>query len=188
MYLLILLVWNTHSRIEKPVAEAHIQELSRLSPPVTIPSPYITAESTNAKGGPVDLDTPDELAIRSLILGIVHRTLGEFKASRAFFEDVQKLHNDITVNTWVGGVSMFELAVMELKEMDALQKKGELGDAAVAAKRWETALKAANGKLDQALALSGSAVDLSSRLDSRIAMLRDEIGLKKELLAAANSK
>ena len=37
-------------------------------------------------------------------------------------------------------------------------------------------------KLDRALALATQQVDLSSRLDTRIAMLKDEITLKKEML------
>jgi len=35
------------------------------------------------------------------------------------------------------------------------------------------------------LSLATSSVDLSSRLDSRIAMLRDEIALKKDMVGVA---
>jgi hypothetical protein len=41
--------------------------------------------------------------------------------------------------------------------------------------------KNATALLDSAMSLSGSEVDLSSRLESRILMLRDEIALKREI-------
>jgi hypothetical protein len=43
-------------------------------------------------------------------------------------------------------------------------------------------VKEAGALLDSAVSLSGSEVDLSSRLESRVAMLRDEIALKCEML------
>jgi hypothetical protein len=135
------------------------------------------------KEGPLELDTPDELAIRSLIIGIAHRVIGQYKVARAFLNDAHSRQSELNTSTWVGGIACFELAVLELKEMDALEKKGQLGEEM--GKRWDTALKSAATKLEQAMSLSGAQVDLSSRLDSRVAMLRDEIGLKKEMLAAA---
>jgi len=47
---------------------------------------------------------------------------------------------------------------------------------------WVKVLKEAGALLDAAMGLSGSEVDLSSRLESRVAMLRDEITLKREML------
>ena len=44
------------------------------------------------------------------------------------------------------------------------------------------ALAEAGRRLDAALGLAGSEVDLSTRLDSRIMMLRDEIAAKREML------
>lgn len=43
-------------------------------------------------------------------------------------------------------------------------------------------LKSASVKLDKAMACSPNSVDLSSRLDSRVSMLRDEIAAKREAL------
>jgi hypothetical protein len=48
--------------------------------------------------------------------------------------------------------------------------------------RWVKVLKEAGALLDAAVSLSGSEVDLSSRLESRIAMMRDEIALKRDML------
>jgi hypothetical protein len=48
--------------------------------------------------------------------------------------------------------------------------------------RWVKVLKEAGALLDAAMGLSGSEVDLSSRLESRVAMMRDEIALKHDML------
>jgi hypothetical protein len=61
-----------------------------------------------------------------------------------------------------------------LKEVEALEKLEHLDAPMDLAVRWDKALKSASAKLEQALALSGSQVDLSSRLGSRIAILKDE--------------
>lgn len=128
-------------------------------------------------------DTADELAIRSLLLGIIHRTAGDFAGARAFLEDAEARHATVVVSTWVGGVAWFEHAVLELKEMEARASTNQAaGLGATGEKEWTRALKDALEKLDKALSLATQQVDLSSRLDSRIAMLKDEIALKKEIL------
>jgi len=53
--------------------------------------------------------------------------------------------------------------------------------------RWVKVLKEAGTLLDAAMGLSGSEVDLSSRLESRIAMTRDEIALKRDMLGEQRS-
>jgi hypothetical protein len=185
-------VWNTHSRIPQDIALSHVEDLRKLTPPISIPSQYILASSLPPpppNGTPVDLDTPDEEAIRSLFLGTVHRTLGDFAASRAFFEDAVEKHPQVKCSTWAGGVALFELAVLDLKEVEAEERagklssetnKGEISPAGV--KRWEQAIKSATARLDKAMSISGKEVDLSSRLDSRIMMLKDEMALKLEMM------
>jgi hypothetical protein len=183
-----LTVWNTHARVEKSVAEAHIKQWAALSPPVTLPSPYINAdERTPTDSVTIDLDTPDELALRSLLLGIVHRTAGDYESSRAFLMDAHKRLPAIKVSTWIGSVALFELAVLDLKETEAAlklsvseydtDKPSSLNETA-----WARSLKSASDKLDQAMSSESNSTDLSSRLDSRITMLRDEIGTKREML------
>ncbi|PCH37913.1 hypothetical protein WOLCODRAFT_135919 [Wolfiporia cocos MD-104 SS10] len=192
--------WNTHARITKDVAIAHIDELSALTPLPTISSPMIsTSAPTSSPALPTapipDLDTPDELAVRALMLGIVHRTAGEYGPARAFLLEAHALNAKVKVSTWVGGVALFELAVLELRETQA-RTEGVPGLGAEAevkptenlsdAQRreaWATAMREAESLLEKALALATQQVDLSSRLDSRIAMLRDEIAMKKEILA-----
>ena len=171
--------------------------MSKLTPPVPFSSQYIPTSSlpsSPTKGTLVDLDTPDEQAIRSLILGTVHRTLQDFATSRAFLEDAVKKLSQVKCSTWVGGVALFELAVLDLKEVEADERagklssetnKGELSHAG--ATRWEEAIKSATAKLDKAMTISGKEVDLSSRLDSRIMMLKDEMVSKREMLMSCGT-
>ncbi|KAG1831847.1 outer membrane protein Iml2/Tetratricopeptide repeat protein 39 [Suillus variegatus] len=171
-------VWNTHARIESSIAIAHIQEWSSLTPAITdIESKYLA--TSIAKNESDDLDTVDELAIRSLLLGIVHRTLAEYTAARAFLLDALERAPDVEISSWVGGVSAFELAVLDLKEAEV---KGTNMKPEEAMTMWEGVLAGASEKLDQAYAMSTKQMDLSSRLDSRIVMLRDEIFDKRGLL------
>ncbi|GLB39315.1 putative protein of unknown function (DUF3808) [Lyophyllum shimeji] len=145
----------------------------------------------NPNGLP-DLDTPDELAVRHLLVGVCERTAGQYEEARTNLKAACALHSQVRVSTWVGGVAMFELAVLDLKEVEAKEEEarfnGSVGNGAgvhEAVKRltqWDKATKSAGKKLDAAMALAGSSVDLSSRLDSRVSMLRDEIAGKREAL------
>lgn len=173
-------VWNTHDRIEKSSAEAHIKEWNTLTPAVTSDSPSIISNIANSPPGTLDLDNPDELSIRSLLLGIVHRTTGDYVASRAFLADAHKRQPELESSTWAGGVALFELAVLDLKEAEVVTLSSTPEESK---KIWTSVLKMATEKLNQALALStGNNSDLSSRLDSRIAMLKDEIATKREMI------
>ena len=232
--------WNTHGRITPQVAQAHISELLSLSPPPTLPSsitptptptPNTTTTTSNPPHARAPLETPDEHALRALLLGITHRAAGLPADARRFLRDAHARHARIpsTGSSWIGGVALFELAVLELREAQRVEREGE--DAAVdgaegegegeggsgtssseeghhgggggggvrelrlrvdalalglsgpsARARWDKVLKDATALLDSAMSLSGAEVDLSSRLESRIAMLRDEIALKREMV------
>lgn len=204
--------WNTHARITPEVAQAHISELLTLSPPPTLPSPISpTPPPTYVRPA---LETPDEHALRALLLGITHRAAGFPAEARRFLRDAHARHARIpsTGSSWIGGVALFELAVLELREAQRLEHEHEherepsnsgsseeeegyvgrelrlrvdalaLGLDGPARALWDKVLKDATALLDSAMSLSGSEVDLSSRLESRIAMLRDEIALKREML------
>lgn len=79
---------------------------------------------------------------------------------------------------------MFELAVLDLKEAEALElhQRDATVDKTVVLEKWKTAIKSALNHLDKAMALATNSTDLSSRLDTRVSMLRDEIATKKEML------
>ncbi|KAH9028744.1 hypothetical protein EDB85DRAFT_1892358 [Lactarius pseudohatsudake] len=218
---------NQHNMVEgitkgRVVAQAHIAELLSLSPPVTLPSPISPApppppttpdDDAQAQARP-PLDTPDELA---LLLSITHCAAGHPTEARRFLRDA---HARIpsTGSTWIGGVALFELTVLELREVHRLEHdgdgEGESGGTSspssseeesvsssnisggVAAgvysagragggigelklrmnalavhdgtsqTRWRRVLKEAEALLDSAMSLSGSEVDLSSRVDT----------------------
>ncbi|KAI0780543.1 outer membrane protein Iml2/Tetratricopeptide repeat protein 39 [Trametes elegans] len=182
-----VLVWNTHARITEETAIAHLKDwATRMNPPPAIetdmlkkhvPPPPRSADEAQSKA-----DTADELAVRSLLLGIVHRTAGDYAGARAYLGDAEARNATVKVSTWVGGVAWFEHAVLDLKEMEARSASGTPGGLVADADEWARALKGALEKLDKALSLATQQVDLSSRLDTRIAMLKDEIALKKEML------
>ena len=233
--------WNTHGRITPQVAQAHISELLSLSPPPTLPSsitptptPNTNTTTTNPPHARAPLETPDEHALRALLLGITHRAAGLPADARRFLRDAHARHARIpsTGSSWIGGVALFELAVLELREAQRVEREGEGGNEAEgeaegegeggsgtssseeghhggggggggggvrelrlrvdalalglsgpsARARWDKVLKDATALLDSAMSLSGAEVDLSSRLESRIAMLRDEIALKREMV------
>ena len=135
----------------------------------------------------VDLDTPDELAVRSLLLGILYYRLGDFATARRHLTEAYVLRTEIKVSTWVGGMALFEMAVVDLKEMDAVQNALAVSSKAyvpeLGTRTWEDVLYAAEGKLNEVLKLSSRSVDLSSRLDSRVTMLKEEIRKKREATA-----
>ncbi|KAI0309181.1 hypothetical protein OF83DRAFT_1288704 [Amylostereum chailletii] len=192
--------WNNHARIQKSIAEDHIRDWLALRPPVDVETPYaadVHASPPSYPTPPPALSTPDELALRALLLGINHRTAGHFAPARAFLLDAHATQPRLATSTWIGGVALFELAVLALKEAarwedEAAERTSERGSSAEGAgaraasekarEVWRGAIKEAGERLEAAGALAGSEIDLSSRLESRMAMLRDEIGLKKEIL------
>ncbi|KAF8993782.1 hypothetical protein BDQ17DRAFT_1431489 [Cyathus striatus] len=211
--------WNSHAHINASVAQAHVTDLISLTPPVAVSSPLITSPPPPSPTSPLlDLDTPDELALRALLLGVNHRTAGAYVAAREFLAEAYEYQSTIKVSTWISGVAMFELAVLDLMELDAEEKafvtsttsqvngltidgtptsdQAEYlnGANAVGDKQkkqetvrdwkaaWKVTLASASAKLDTALGLATNATDLSSRLDSRIMMLRDEIEVKRKMV------
>lgn len=172
--------WNNHQRIPATVAEAHIHEFLALTPATSVPTPYATSAAPPQPPfttSPPALDTPDEFALRELLLGITHRTAGIHPIARAFLEAALTRQTTLVVNTWIGGVACFELAVLELREAEAHDDTG-----AKSKDHWAAAIKKAERRVAQASSLLGSEIDLSSRLEGRIAMLKDEMALKQELL------
>lgn len=140
----------------------------------------------------LDLDTSDELAIRSLILGIVHRTLGDYLTARTLLNDALKHGANVEISTWVSAVAYFELAVLEMKEGErkAAERGGEMEKEASEKEKekekgtmgWGHTFKVAREMLAQAAGICTGEMDLSSRLDSRIMMLREEIKTKMAMV------
>lgn len=163
---------------------AHIEEFSALTPPVGIESKYMRARPAAPANAVLDLDTPDELAIRSLILGIVHRTIGDYVTGRALLNDALKHGPNVETSTWVSAVAYFELAVLEMKagEQKAAERETDSEETADGMVEWMDTFKAARAMLAEATSNCTREVDLSSRLDSRIVMLKEEIKKKMEMV------
>ncbi|KAH6902081.1 mitochondrial outer membrane protein IML2 [Coprinopsis sp. MPI-PUGE-AT-0042] len=189
----LAIFWNTHSRVDKSICRAHIADVVHLTPALTIKSETITELLSTSSSNPnsselEDLDNPEELAVRALLLGICHRTLEEFEPAMQFLHEARRHHASVQVNTWVGGIAMFELAVLQLKQVEWREKTAKAeddgpNDSVNWKAEWLEAIQRADVNLDEAASLSPNTVDLSGRLDSRVSMLRDEMASKKELLA-----
>ncbi|KAH7342051.1 outer membrane protein Iml2/Tetratricopeptide repeat protein 39 [Rhizoctonia solani] len=164
----LAIFWNTHCRITSTIAQAHIDNLVALSPPVIYGPNSTSGEEKNP-----ELDTVDELVVRDLLLGILYRAIGDYALSRKYLEAVPLKETEVE-GKWTGQVAKFELAVLDLRQV--AHEPNSARD------KWQAALKAATAHLDQAAARSNANVDLSSRLDSRIMLLRDEIEVKSQAL------
>ncbi|KAI0245993.1 hypothetical protein BJV78DRAFT_1286878 [Lactifluus subvellereus] len=114
--------WNTHVHITLAITQAHIATLLSISPSVTLQTLFtptqsddidIKANMTMPTCAP--LDTPDELTLCALLLSIMHH--------------VVRHRDKITSmgSMWIGGVALFELAVLKLCEAQCLEHE----DAAV---------------------------------------------------------
>ncbi|KAN0076757.1 Outer membrane protein Iml2/Tetratricopeptide repeat protein 39 [Tylopilus felleus] len=176
--------WNTHAHINETTALAHIKELSAFTPPIEFESIHMHARPASPTNTKPDLDTPDELAIRSLLLGIVHRTIGDYATARSLLNDALKHGAHVEISTWVSAVAFFELAVLEMKEGEQnaaeLETKSEKADSEEK-KGWGETFKVAREMLAAASGMCTREMDLSSRLDSRIVMLKEEIKKKMEI-------
>ncbi|KDN50787.1 hypothetical protein RSAG8_01285, partial [Rhizoctonia solani AG-8 WAC10335] len=152
----LAIFWNTHARITPTIAQAHIDNLVALSPPVI--------SGSNPSGGEKnpELDTVDELVVRDLLLGILYRVAGDYALSRKYLEAVPLRETEVE-GKWTSQIAKFELAVLDLRQ--ASREPNTARD------KWQAALKAATAHLDQAAARSNANVDLSSRLDSRIVLV-----------------
>jgi len=176
--------WNVHTRITVSSAEAHIHEWLTLSPPVDIKTPYSSYSPSieeKENSSMQDLDTPDELALRSLLLGVVHRSASHFAVARDFLLDVAKHPIEVKGTK---ALALFELAVLKLKEAEASDKESSSKSIKTPIDEksgWMSALDEANELLNDAME-AGVGTDVSGRLDGRIGMLREEIVLKRNMV------
>jgi NTP pyrophosphatase (non-canonical NTP hydrolase) len=160
-----------------------------LTPPVTVPSPLISSPLASIHSDHPDLDTPDELALRSLLLGVAHYTLGHYDVAYAFLDNALRSQGEVgEVSKWITATARYQHAVLvllktEKETADVLPAGGvsSLND------KWEVALAHAEKRLEEALVLAKDPdVDVSEILVIKIGMLKDEIALKREMLEAAD--
>ncbi|TEB21864.1 mitochondrial outer membrane protein IML2 [Coprinellus micaceus] len=171
---------------------------STLTPTASTSEEYLVEEEGT------DLDNADELAVRALLLGVLHRRLDMYEEAGEFLREAvawcEGTSARVKVNTWVGGVACFERAVNVLRGVEWREKQAQSAGGVEKEggkdkegkskegwkEEWEKAMKKAGALLDRAMALSPNSVDLSSRLDSRVSMLRDEMATKREALGVGH--
>jgi len=181
----------------KDIAIEQIKSLTALSPPPNISGPF-SIESAAVDNKTADLDCPEELASRALLLGILYRTIGEYKTSRLFFEDAMSKKAQLPTS-WIPATTVFELANLDLMEAETVSNTGvplteqeglsesqvpginEQVSPSILANRelWKKTLDSASGRLDQVAGLAANSPAMASRIESRVSMLRDEIGYRR---------
>lgn len=111
------------------------------------------------------------LFLNSLLLGVTHRAAGEFGPARAFLTSAAETRA-IQDDKWVSAVAYYELGVLDLREVAVLEKQqgSSPSSRGTLKRKWEAAIASALARMDQATANLGD-TDLSSRLESRIAMV-----------------
>ena len=87
-------VWNTHARIEKTFAKAYITSWALL-----IQMLLLRIRPRSQPNAKTDLDIRDELAIRSLLLGIIHYTARYYIPTRAFLKDREEASTSLRSRT-----------------------------------------------------------------------------------------
>jgi hypothetical protein len=174
-----------HDRIPLAAAEDRIREWTALSSPELteehLPAQKSTTSTEENLSILYDIDTPDEIALRSLLLGVVHRSISRFPEARGFLLEVATQNVEFK---WIKGLALLELAVVRLKETEAADKADALAMPSVASPSkalWQAVLKDAEEILGRASEMTAN-VDMSSRIENRISMLRDEISLKQKLV------
>ena len=148
------------------MAREHIIDLLQLTPASSIVSPYAATSPIEISRKPrvPDLTLPDELAARSLLLGILHRVAGDFDESRQFLNQVAETGKELEA-AWLRNTSQFELAVLAMREAESKSSKESVE---ASSSLFRDAIAFARKSLDLATKGTGE-MDLGPRLDSRIA-------------------
>lgn len=168
-------VWNIHARVTPDNAHDNIAAWSSLHPRISSKNGQEIPNGTSGAHSN-ELDA-EELSIRSLLLGIAHRAIGDYKLARYFLTDAHARATTVnppsTLWHWVGGITCVESAILELVET---QSKSLVPNA-----DWKITLKKAEERLDSALTLVVKC-EMASRVESRIGMIRGQIQEKRDLL------
>jgi hypothetical protein len=166
-------VWSAQEFTSRQAAERRIAHWLTLRPPSRVNSTSVSTSDTNDTTDFKELDTPQELMLRDILLGITHRTTSRFKECREYLTAALELKDQLT-GSWMVPVALSELAVLELHEQEAHSEPKDSSS-------WTKALNAATAWLDQASNLAYNA-ELSNRLDIRMNLLREEITTKRNML------
>ncbi|GAA5895996.1 hypothetical protein JCM8208_007500 [Rhodotorula glutinis] len=160
--------------------------------PSRTPSTLSTSSSSAAQLGKwgidpqtSDLDTPAEILIRDLILGVLYAALAHYEPAAGHFATSTHLLDGVLAASdaevgdekWARAFAGWHRAVVELRIGDTAECAGE-GKAG-----WSKRAKRADEWLAAVLALTG--YDMQTRLESRVLMLRDEMAMRRTKLGLA---
>lgn len=189
--------WNSYGKITRHAAIKHMTSLCQLTPAPDIRTHLVDVKPTES--ALEDLDTLDEKAVRYLLLGILHRAIGELELSRKYLDECVSYRGQITDDTWAPAFAAYELAVLELNQCDKLTSKTKSNSSDSSAASFSTANEAEESVDDKsiwkkgieasekhlALVASGAfgaTYDLEGRQGTRMYLLKDEIQTKKAQL------
>ncbi|GAA5996526.1 uncharacterized protein JCM10292_003030 [Rhodotorula paludigena] len=139
-----------------------------------------------------ELDTPSEVLIRDLLLGVLYASLSHsdpahLPTAAAFLDAIlAATPEQVGDEKWVPAFAGWHRAVVELKggDLEMRERGVDEGKKTEEAKKiWRDRFRRAEAWLDAVLALGE--YDLKTRLESRVLMLRDEIATKKRRLGLA---
>lgn len=125
--------------------------------------------------------------MRDLLLGTLYSSLqtsASLATAKSLLQGVVKRGPSLEAEKWLLPFALYELAVVECKEGDIAEKAtpsgGQEQKSAEVKQVWKERLKKAEATLEQVfLSLE---YDLKSRLESRVIMLRDELGTKRKMI------
>lgn len=182
------IIWNNYHKMPEDIARREINRLANLTPHPTITTPCFTLNEWDPLKGTVDLDEPEELMARSLLLGILHRTIGEYEGSHSFLTETLASRDKLSSSNWIVSSTLFELATLDLVQAEArwptrrgaTETKEQPPIDTKVKEEWKKVLATATSRLDEASRLvSDSSSSLANRIETGASMLRDEMGYKK---------
>ncbi|GAA6001330.1 hypothetical protein JCM10207_006611 [Rhodosporidiobolus poonsookiae] len=167
-----------------PALSPSLTRSSTFSRQRNIPTPNAAARQFTAD----DLDSPDEVALRDLLLGVLYTSLGDaasLECAQQYYTAVLDASSAglIVEELWVAPFARFHLAIALAKGGDLQERKmREEGKASASELQaaWKKVLAPAE-QLLEAIFSSGE-FDLKSRLEQRTQMLQSEIATKKKKL------
>ncbi|KAM0791385.1 hypothetical protein ACM66B_005850 [Microbotryomycetes sp. NB124-2] len=167
--------WATIGGRSPPAAiRSQIKHLSEMTPVMT------GADQAQPDPTTDELDTIEEHVMRAILLGALYlsqNTSDSLATAKQLFRFVLDHKLQIQEEKWTIPFAKYELAVLECKTAELEDRSGDLKQAKTI---WTPRLKQAESLLQELLKIAE--YDMKSRLESRVMMLREEIGTKQKML------
>lgn len=147
--------WNTTGRASPVSRQASIDHLAaftpapRYSPDPASPTSVARPSPTAQKQAQDDLDSPDELLVRDLLLGSMYRSQGALPTARALLQLAMDAEPLATEDKWAAAFARFEMAVLLCQESERDDGTEESGKEV-----WKGNLIKADRLLDSIFAIS----------------------------------